>query len=175
MLVCARPSGARDDMLHHAKEGHLDEAYQSIAKEFGYHTSGKASEEDVQAFRDDLGTLESHHWDRYDWTKPVDETSACWWVANLSDVDKKQAVKLVCRSLACLRLELQILRCANSVKLREEWERRVHNNASAVERIQKNLDLWLHVCGPHPEKLLWPNEVDLSVAQEAAAVCKRML
>ena len=81
-------------------------------------------------------------------------------------------MKLVCRSLACLRLELQTLRCANSVKLREEWERRVHNNETAVERIQRNLDLWRHVCGPDPEKLLKPSEVDLNAAQEAAAACK---
>ena len=60
----------------------MDEAYQSVAKEFGYHVLGKAAEEDLQAFRGDMGTLEGRHWDLYKWTKPVDETSSCWWVAN---------------------------------------------------------------------------------------------
>ena len=54
---------ARDDELHQECEGELTNAYKSIAQAFGYHSLGTASNEDLEAFRNDPGTLENCHWD----------------------------------------------------------------------------------------------------------------
>ena len=113
-------SEAPEDELVHATNETLEEAYNSVADVLGYHALGKASNEDVEALRNDPGTLGTRNWEHYAWTKPADETSSCWWVANASEVDKTQTAKLICRSLSCLRLELQASRCAASAKLRKE-------------------------------------------------------
>ena len=78
-------------------------------------------------------------------------------------------MKLKCRSLASLKLELAASRLATSGKLRKGWDNRVHDNATAVDRIRNNLGLWKHASGPDPERLLKPTEADLHVAQQAAA------
>ena len=90
------------------------------------------------AFRAEPGALRDHFWEKYSWTKPVDETATCWWVANAAEVDKTQIVKLKCRSVACLRLELQTVRVATVSKLKKEWERRESDNETAVQRIRQN-------------------------------------
>ena len=107
--------------------------------------------------------------------RPADESASCWWVANAAETDKTVTAKLKCRSLASLRLELAASRVANTSKLRKEWERRVHDNQTAVERLRSNPLLWRHVSGPDPEKLLRPSEADLAAAQRAGAALKRMV
>ena len=73
--------------------------------------------------RAEPGTLRDRFWERYSWTRPVDESCSCWWVANAAEEDKTHPVKLKCRSLACLRLELQTSRVATISKLKKEWEK----------------------------------------------------
>ena len=62
----------------------------------------------------------------------MDENCPCWFVANAADPDKTVAVKLVCRTLVALKMELQNSRVASSDKLRREWERRLEDNGAAA-------------------------------------------
>ena len=76
-------------------------------------------------------------------------------------------MKLVCRSLAVLRLELYNSRVASTDKLRKEWERRQETNQRAVDVLMSNLHLWCHVDGPPPEEELRdPSEIALLAAKE---------
>ena len=74
--------------------------------------------EDVLSFRDDLGTLEGRRWTRFSWTLPADELEPCWWIANATEEDKGKPPRLLSRSLACLRLELNANRVATSAHRR---------------------------------------------------------
>ena len=76
-------------------------------------------------------------------------------------------MKLVCRSLQVLRLELKATRCATSVKLRQEWERRLETNARAADVLENNIHLWHHVGGPSPDRMRQPTEGDVVAAQYA--------
>ena len=84
-------------------------------------------------------------------------------------------MKLVCRSLAVLRLELYNSRVASTEKLRKEWERRQENNQRAVDVLMSNLHLWNHVDGPSPEdELLNPSEIALLAAKDCCQALSRM-
>ena len=93
-------SEAPEHELAHASDKTLEEAYNSVADVLGYHALGKASNEEVEAFRNDPGVLDTRNWELYAWTTSDDETSSCWWAANASEGDKTQTVKLICRSLS---------------------------------------------------------------------------
>ena len=116
----------------------------------GYDCCGAAvSEDDLAALRADMGTLAERRWSCLEWDMPNDEACSCWWVAtvdgidgimppradnqdpskrfknvavnwNACDPDKNQPVKMVCRSLAVLRLELHNSRVASTDKLRKD-------------------------------------------------------
>jgi hypothetical protein len=98
-----------------------EEAYKAVAKEMNYDVLGMAAEEALEAFRLAPGTLVERLWENINWRCPLDEASSCWWIANAGEPEKTLPVKLVARSLECLRLELQATRCATSVKLRQTW------------------------------------------------------
>ncbi len=69
-------------------------------------------------FRSNPGTLEERLWRRYTWDfPPADECAKCWWAAT-EEADQTMEVRLICRSLACLRMELCSSRLATSQKLR---------------------------------------------------------
>ena len=108
-------------------------------------------------------------------------TSSCWWVANASvahaeDEEEAEApVKLICRSLQVLRLELKATRCATSLKLRQEWERRLETNARAADVLENNIHLWRHVGGPSPDRMRQPAEGDVLAAQTAVNNLRRLL
>lgn len=166
---------AKPDQLVQVAEGTVDEAYKYVADAFGYEILGKDSDEYIDAFRAEPGALRDRFWEKFAWTKPVDETASCWWVANAAEADKTQTVQLKCKSVACLRLELQTARVATVSELKKEWERRESDNEMAVQRIRQNASLWKHVCSLGPEKLLRPSAVDLDIAQDTAAALKRMV
>ena len=84
-------------------------------------------------------------------------------------------VKLVCRSLQVLRLELHATRLASSTKLRQEWERRVEGNARAVDVLESNSHLWRHVGGLAPERFRKPTQGELCAAAGAVASLRRLL
>ena len=85
-------------------------------------------------------------------------------------------MKLISRSLAILRLELQQSRVASTEKLRKKWERRQHDNKRAVEVLMNNLHLWNHVDGAHPEEhLKEPGEATLLTAKECCEALARMV
>ena len=66
---------AKPDQLvpHNSKE-----AYREIASELHFDVLGVAPEEQLVAFREDLGTLADQKWLAISWTLPADEASPCW-------------------------------------------------------------------------------------------------
>ena len=164
----------RDDELF---EKHTHEAYLAVAKELGYDVCGRAvCETDLETFRADPGLLSERRWKELEWVQPADESCACWFVANAHEPDRTQPVKLISRSLAILRLELQQSRVASTEKLCKEWERRHHDNKRAVDVLMNNLHLWNHVDGPHPEEdLREPEEVTLLAAKNCCGALARMV
>ena len=152
-----------------------EDAYKAVAKAMEYDCLGIAAEEELEPFRLAPGTLVERLWEKIQWSCPFDETCSCWWIANASEPDKTTAVKLVAKSLTCMRLELQATRCASSIKLRQTWERRLEENGLAVDALSNNAQLWRHVGGPAPELLLEPSEADLKSARLAVHRLQCML
>ena len=164
-------ANARDDDLAPIDS---DEAYRAVARELGYDVLGAAPDADITDFRDDPGILQQCRWTKIKWEVPEDETAPCWWIVNPCDAATKPP-RLLSRSLVCLRLELNVKRCATSLKLRLEWERRLENNAKAVDVLQSNQHLWKHVAGPTPELLLQPSAAQLDDARKAAIAIQQMV
>ena len=94
---------------------------------------------------------------------------------NAADPDKTVAVKLVCRTLVALKMELQNSRVASTDKLRREWERRLEENSTAVASLSKTTYWWEHADGPDIELLRNPTQVVLAEAQRCAAALSRMV
>ena len=86
------------------------------------------------------------------------ETMSCWWICNLDEDDHTKEAKMICRSLAALRMELCHSRLATTTKLRQEYDKRLENNAMAVDRIQENRSLWLDADGCDPDLLKLPTK-----------------
>ena len=82
---------------------------------------------------------------------------------------------MICRSLACLRMELCEARIASSEKLRKEWNKRLENNSMAVDRLQENRALWLRAGGPEPEDLATPTALHLEDVAKALGTLHAML
>ena len=163
----------RDDELA-PQDSH--EAYLAVARELGYDALGKPEDDDTfEEFRLDPGTIAERKWAELNWLRPADETAPCWWVANAADAEGETPVKLVCRSLQVLRLELHATRLASSTKLRQEWERRVEGNARAVDVLESNSHLWRHVGGLAPERFRKPTQGELCAAAGAVASLRRLL
>ena len=163
----------RDDELA-PQESH--DAYVAVAEQLGYDALGRPeNEEAFEEFRLDPGNISGRRWSLLNWLRPADETASCWWVANAAEIEGEAPVKLVCRSLHVLRLELHATRRASSVKLRQERERRLENNARAVDVLEKHCQLWRHVGGPLPECLRQPSDRDLHSAMTAVATLQRLL
>ncbi len=100
---------------------------------------------------------------------PTKETDTCWWITNASEEDRSQPPRLLCKSLATLRLQLQHLRIADSGRIREEYQTRLDTNAAAVDVLLSHLDVWQHIGGqPHPEDLREPTDAALVLAKETA-------
>ena len=114
-------------------------------------------------------------WRRQAWEWPEDETAACWWIANYADEDKNKEVKLICRSLACMRMELHQSRLATTAKLRAEWDRRLERNAAAVDVLNSNRGLWLSANGIDPESLRTPSESAMEHCHRTAELLNKML
>ncbi len=115
-------------------------------------------------------------WKRYRWQfPPENETCTCWFVANFDSEDQTVPAKLICRSLACIRMELCTVRLATSQNIRQEWDKRLENNSMAVDRIQENRDLWLHAGGCDPEVLYTPTELHLEVVARTVSTLNAML
>ena len=144
-----------------------NEAYRAVAREFGYDVLGVAPDSDVAEFRDKLGTIADRRWAGIQWRIPPDESCPCWWITNPRG-DVAGEPKLLSRSLVCLRLELHASRCATSSKLRHEWERRLEDNARAVDTLEHHPHLWKQVAGPEPALLLRPSAKLLEDAQQSA-------
>ena len=160
-----------EDYVH---SRHQEEAYIALAKEFEYDVLGTAPESDVADFRDDLGTLEQQRWKKLEWKIPDDEAKPCWWIVNPSE-DKAQKPRLLSRSLVCLRLELYAKRCASSLKLKLEWERRLVENARGVDVLHRHQFLWKGVAGPDPDELRQPSSMTLDAAREASQCLQELI
>ena len=93
----------------------------------------------------------------------------------MDDDDQTRHARMICRSLACLRMELCESRVATSDKLRKEWEKRLENNAMAVDRLQENRQLWLSAGGPDPEMLGTPTPQQLEDVAKTLGTLDAML
>ena len=150
--------------------------YLAISKECGYDPLGKpVCDKEFELFRQDVGVLEERRWLQLEFESPADENCPCWFVANAADPDKTAAVKLVCRTLVALRMELQTSRIASTERLRREWERRLEDNATAVASLSKNAYWRGHVEGPDVELLRDPTPAQLAEAQRCADALSRMV
>ena len=158
---------AREDQL---TPGCTDEAYRAVGRALGWDILGSADDElALTEFRSEPGTLAQKRWEALTWSMPEKETDACWWITNACAEDASQEPSLLSRSLACLRLELNLTRCATSAKLRQCVESRSDDNAKAVDVLLNNLHLWRHVGGPDPELLFRPCAADLEMCREVTA------
>ena len=120
--------------------------------------------------------MEEKLWKRCKWEfPPADETQACFWIVNMEESDQTRDARMICRSLACLRMELCNTRIASSQKLRQEWDKRLENNALAVDRLQENRELWLRAGGPDPEQLASPTEIDMEEVSKTLSTLAAML
>ena len=93
----------------------------------------------------------------------------------MEESDQTQNARMICRSLACLRMELYNARIASSQKLRQEWDKRLENNSLAVDRLQENRELWLCAGGPDPEQLATPTEIDMEEVSKTLGTLAAML
>jgi len=157
-------------------QGNAVEAYSTIATELLYEPLGMLSDEQLNAFRDHPGTLEERAWKTYKWEFPPDnETLPCWWICNLDEEDHTKEAKMICRSLAALRMELIHSRLATTQKLRQEHDKRLENNALAVDGIQENRELWFHARGCDPDLLLTPTQLLMKHASDTVDKLHAML
>ncbi len=93
----------------------------------------------------------------------------------MEESDQTRDARMICRSLACLRMELCNTRIASSQKLRQEWDKRLETNALAVDRLQENRELWLRAGGPEPEQLASPTEIDMEEVSKTLCTLAAML
>ncbi len=66
---------ARPDQLH-AHNSH--DAYRELASELHFDVLGVAKDEELTAFKDNLGTLADQNWIAIEWKMPEDESTPCW-------------------------------------------------------------------------------------------------
>ncbi len=118
-----------------------------------------------------MGTLADQTWQRLKWKLPEHENCNCWFLTNGSSEDQTQKPKLLCKTLAGLRLQLRNTQVADTTKLRAEYHQRLDNNCAAADVLMSHLDVWSHVAGNelHPEHLRRPTHGALSLAAAAAA------
>ena len=148
-----------------------DEACCPVGKAMGYDVLGRAPDDDVADFGEDMGALKQRRWDNLEWAAPVDKTTPCWWFAPWT----RRPTHRISRSLICLRLELSATRCATSVKLRLDWVKRLADNACAVAALQARTSLWHRVHGPHTLGSLQPTLLRLQAAQQAATLLRQLI
>ena len=86
-----------------------------------------------------------------------------------------QVPRLVSRSLACLRIELHAKRVASSSKLRQEFDRRLGENAAAVATLRNHARVWAQCGGEDPGALAEPSDGDLEDAQQCAATLRQRM
>ena len=90
------------------------------------------------------------------------------FLTNAAEKDRCKTAKLLCRPLACLRIELAQSRIATGAKLKAEWERRSADNAVAVDVLHDNAQIWKVAQGPAPDDLFRPTPSALAEAWRAA-------
>ena len=124
----------RDTQDYELTKEETDEAYLDIAEQLKYDVLGIPQDEKadqvIEQLKDDLGTLASQNWKRYQRRKPDKETDKCWFITNIHVEDKTEAPKLLCRSLSTLRLQLSNAKIANRVTIRNEWQNRADGRLS---------------------------------------------
>ena len=72
-------------------------------------------------------------------------------------------------------MELTRTRLATTSKLRQEWDRRLENNALSVDRLLSNRGLWLQAGGIDPVMLATPTEMHLEEASRTVGTLRAML
>ena len=155
-----------------------DDAYITIAREFRFDILGVICDDDNEKWaelRADLGTLADGRWTQLSWRKPDKESVPCWWLTNPHDDDRTHTPKLLSRSLATLRLELEQQRLATTSKILRERAARGEQNARSVAVIYDNEKIWRLVGGPDPEALLAPTAEALALVQETCTSLEKLV
>ena len=82
-------------------------AYISVGRDLMWYVLGApVNEKDLSRLKADPGKLQDEWWSSMEWKRPDKESSPCWWVVNATEVDKTKQPLFACRSLVCLRIEL---------------------------------------------------------------------
>ena len=140
--------------------------------------SGCVCDDDAEKWaelRSDIGTLFDERWKQLSWRKPDKESAPCWWLTNPHDEDRSHAPKLLSRSLATLRLELEQQRLATTAKILRERKTRGEQNSRAAEVIYSNEKIRRLVGGPDIEALLAPTAEALAMVQETCANLEKLV
>ena len=137
--------------------------------------AGDEPEKSFAEFREDMGTLKDERWKCLTWRRPEKESTKCWWIVNPCEEDRMQPPKLLSRSLACLRLELNEQRTATTAKVLHERETRSAQNLRAAEVIHSNLNIWRLVGGPDLEALLTPSLEALAAVQDTCVHLEKLV
>ena len=74
-----------------------------------------------------------------------------------------------------MRMELCHSRLATTQRLRQEHDKRLENNALAVDRLQENRDLWFQAGGCDPDLLKMPTELLMGHANKTVHTLNKML
>jgi hypothetical protein len=149
------------------------ELYEYVAEQFGYTCLGMP-DKSVLAEAQDPSNLAAGKW-RSLFEKnvqpPANERAPCWWL-----IDEVEPPQLLCRDLATLILELRQHRVATVSRLCQEREKRLANNASAVEALNDLKHLWEGVAGgPSLELLKEPSFEMIELASKASSKLSSML
>ena len=72
-------------------------------------------------------------------------------------------------------MELEHSRLASTHRLRQEHDKRLENNALAVDRLQENRDLWFRAGGCDPDLLRTPHEARMDHAEKTIQKLGEML
>ena len=93
---------------------------------------------------------------------------------NSTETDKTTPPSLLARSLALVNLELSASRVASTSKLRQAFEKRSEDNATASGILHNNQHLWETVGGPSPDSLFRPSAAGMEKARQSCETLQRM-
>ena len=93
---------------------------------------------------------------------------------NSTETDKTKPPSLLARLLALVNLELAATRVASTSKLRQTFEKRSEDNATACGILHNNQHLWASVGGPSPDALFRPSAASMEKARDCCQTLLRM-
>lgn len=92
---------------------------------------------------------------------------------NINDSSAGAKLRLICRSLACLHIEIKQNRFATRQGLVKERGRREAANRKVSDSVRQHVQLWMDAGGPVPEQLEDLTPKALKEARDAVATLER--